>query len=334
MGVSAGLPGFKVTSGPQGNYVHMSRGGISYRTTIDKPVPHPSSRQRPYTPPSSSVVMEDMTGASVRELVAGNRSDLIAQIQAAASRRPHWPFALGPLLVLGLILGSWGLFLILIGIPAIIWLVLYDQARRSVVVIYDVNDDTARRFEELVQAVGALQQVDGFWLITASGAVETPYQFKVNAGASTLNLRQRASASMNGPKLLVTNIAIPTLVSGERAVHFLPDRMLLREGKHFADVPYQELELEAEAVRFVEEGVLPRDGEVVDQTWRYVNVNGGPDRRFKDNQRLPVLKYGRLTLYNRRGLHMMWDASQPRAVEATARALTNVASAQPPIIPT
>src|SRR5690606_14016834 len=209
---------------------------------------------------------------------------------------------------------------ILIGIPAIIWLVLYDQARRSVVVIYDVNDDTARRFEELVQAVGALQQVDGFWLITASGAVETPYQFKVNAGASTLNLRQRASASMNGPKLLVTNIAIPTLVSGERAVHFLPDRMLLREGKHFADVPYQELELEAEAVRFVEEGVLPRDGEVVDQTWRYVNVNGGPDRRFKDNQRLPVLKYGRLTLYNRRALHMMWDASQPRAVKATARA--------------
>src|SRR5690606_24490508 len=186
-------------------------------------LPISSSRQRPYTPPSSSVVMEDMTGASVRELVAGNRSDLIAQIQAAASRRPHWPFALGPLLVLGLILGSWGLFLILIGIPAIIWLVLYDQARRSVVVIYDVNDDTARRFEELVQAVGALQQVDGFWLITASGAVETPYQFKVNAGASTLNLRQRASASMNGPKLLVTNIAIPTLVSGERAVHFLPD---------------------------------------------------------------------------------------------------------------
>ncbi|MFC5819462.1 DUF4236 domain-containing protein [Nonomuraea harbinensis] len=333
MGVSVGVPGFRVGTGPRGNYVHMGRGGIYYQSTIGKPAPHSPPRPRPYIPPSSSVVMEDVTGASVQELVAGNRSDLVNQIQVAARRRPLWPFALGALLVLGLILGRWGLLLILVGVPAIVWLAMRDRARRSVVVMYDVNDDMARRFDDLVQAVGALQQVGGFWLITASGAVQTPYQYKVNAGASTLHRRRAAAASMNGPRILVTNVAIPTLTSGERSVHFLPDRVLLREGKHYADIPYQQLELSAEAVRVIEEGALPRDGEIVDRTWQYVNVKGGPDRRFKDNRQLPVMRYGRLTLYNHHGLHMIWDASQFRAVHATARALTNAASAQPPIIP-
>ena len=36
----------------------------------------------------------------------------------------------------------------------------------------------------------------------------------------------------------------------------------------------------------------PRDARQVDTTWRFVNKNGGPDRRFKDNRQLPVMLYG------------------------------------------
>ncbi|MEU0521674.1 hypothetical protein [Streptosporangium sp. NPDC006007] len=281
---------------------------------------------------ASAVIMEDVTGASVQDLVAANPSDLVAQLQAAARRWPIWPFALGLLLILGLTLGTWGLLLVLAGIPSIIWLAMRDQAARSVVVMYDVNDEAAMRFDRIAQTIGGLQQVGGLWFITASGAVRTTYQHKVNAGASTLHSRQSASASMNGPRNLVTNVAIPTLVSGHRAVHFFPDRVLIKEGKNFADIPYQQLELSAESVRFIENGVVPRDGHVVDATWRFVNVKGGPDRRFKDNRQLPILLYGRLTLYTRHGLHMIWDASQAQLVNATAQALMNAASAPAPII--
>src|SRR2546423_12877110 len=34
IGVSAGVKGFRVGTGPRGNYVHMGRGGIYYRKTL------------------------------------------------------------------------------------------------------------------------------------------------------------------------------------------------------------------------------------------------------------------------------------------------------------
>src|SRR5690348_876484 len=34
IGVSAGVPGFRVGTGPRGNYVHMGRGGVYYRASL------------------------------------------------------------------------------------------------------------------------------------------------------------------------------------------------------------------------------------------------------------------------------------------------------------
>jgi hypothetical protein len=34
VGVTVGVPGFRVGTGPRGNYVHMGRGGVYYRATL------------------------------------------------------------------------------------------------------------------------------------------------------------------------------------------------------------------------------------------------------------------------------------------------------------
>ncbi|HEV7566337.1 MAG TPA: DUF4236 domain-containing protein, partial [Microbacteriaceae bacterium] len=34
IGVSAGVPGFRVGSGPRGNYVHLGRNGVYYRASL------------------------------------------------------------------------------------------------------------------------------------------------------------------------------------------------------------------------------------------------------------------------------------------------------------
>ncbi|MGW2217782.1 hypothetical protein ACWCSD_22560 [Nonomuraea sp. NPDC001684] len=86
-----------------------------------------------------------------------------------------------------------------------------------------------------------------------------------------------------------------------------------------------------EHARFIEAGPVPRDGTVVDSTWRYVNVNGGPDRRFNNNARLPVLLYGRLLLRSHSGLNLVWDASQAPLVHAVANALHRCTAARPPM---
>ncbi|MFL6136688.1 MAG: DUF4236 domain-containing protein [Frankiaceae bacterium] len=322
LSVSAGVPGFRVGASPRGNYVRLASGALSYRVTVpaqrrSRPAVPQHSAPRPLEPArQSDVKMQDVTGANVRDLVAASPSELVTQLQAAARVRAIWPWAAIGLLILVGALGTIGAVLLLPGIPGVIWLWFNDRARHSVVAFYQVEDRYAERFGRIVDAVTTVQQAQRVWLVEAAGAVRTTYQYKTNAGASSLIRRSRALVTMRGPKQLVTNIAVPSLTAGQRAVYFLPDRVLVRQGRDFTDVPYPSLLAYAEHQRFIEDGPTPSDSQQIDTTWRYVNVKGGPDRRYKDNRRLPVMLYGRLTLTTQAGLHLIWDASRP---DVTAR---------------
>ncbi|MEO3892333.1 hypothetical protein [Nonomuraea sp. B5E05] len=138
----------------------MGRGTISYRTIA----------------PDRDVVMHDVVS-----LVPAQPSDVVQQLQKAANRRPYWPFALAALLVAGLVTGRFGLVIVAVGLPCVLWVVLRDRAARAVVVMYDVTDEAAARFDHLVNAITGLQRAHGFWLITASGAIISTHQFKVGS---------------------------------------------------------------------------------------------------------------------------------------------------------
>lgn len=127
-----------------------------------------------------------------------------------------------------------------------------------------------------------------------------------------------------GSKQLVTNIAVPTLSNGAHALHFLPDRVLVRDGRRFAALAYDDVRADADPQRFIEDGRIPRDGQQIDTTWQYVNVNGGPDRRFKNNRRLPVMLYGRMTLTTGSGLRWIVDCSRLPLVDEAVTALRAV----------
>jgi hypothetical protein len=50
--VSAGIQGFRVGTGPRGNYVHIGRGGIYYRAAIPSASPGSSTPTAPRGPSS------------------------------------------------------------------------------------------------------------------------------------------------------------------------------------------------------------------------------------------------------------------------------------------
>jgi hypothetical protein len=64
--------------------------------------------------------------------------------------------------------------------------------------------------------------------------------------------------------------------------------------------------------RFIESEGVPADATVVDHTWRYVNKNGGPDRRFNNNRQLPVLQLGVSVLTSSKGLNIQLNTSNPQ----------------------
>jgi hypothetical protein len=326
VGVSTGVPGFRVGTGPRGNYIRVGGGGVYYRATLGarQPAASEPAWRPPPPPPVADVLLEDITGSSAAELHPTGSGDLVEQLNEAVGRWRIFPWALSLLIVVLLAQPVVGAILLLPGVPGLVWLWFNDRARRTVVAFYDVNDAPAAWFQNLVNAAQTLANSQALWRVDAAGNVRTTYQYKVNSGASTIVSRKRAGASSQPPGVLATNIAVPTINAGASALYFLPDRVLVKDGKRFSDVSYTELQLQIRSKHFIESQRPPRDAAQVDTTWQYVNVKGGPDRRFKDNRQLPVMLYGELDLTSSSGFHWLLQCSQPAATEQIARALEGV----------
>jgi hypothetical protein len=335
MGASVGVPGFRLGAGPRGTYVSLGGGLVSYRATVRSPhgkthtraVPSGSQIPPPGLPSPSDVVLSDVSGATTLDMAEVASSDLVTQLNDAAGSPRFWPWCLA--LTFALVYMS--PLVLLAGVPLTVWLFWKDQIRRKVVAFYDVHgEEEARRFQRLVDAFGQASAAQRAWHVVASGAVSTTHQHKVNAGASALINRLPLTRGISGPPNMTSNIAVPSLSTPRRSVYFLPDRILIRDGKHYADVAYRCSRAEAAPQRFIEDGAVPSDSELVGHTWQYVNVKGGPDRRFKNNRQLPILRYGRLTLTGEADYHAIFDFSTTAASTALAGALQAMATAGQP----
>jgi hypothetical protein len=267
--------------------------------------------------------MEDVTGAAVQELAPTGPGDMVDQLNEA-SRQIRWSVITAILVfVAGLALMPWGLVVWALGVPAVWWLALNDHARRSVVVFYDVNDAQAVWFQQMVAACAQLASAQGSWRVVESGLTSNPYQRKINAGAGTVVNRLVSHANVNGPKLLITNIVVPTIECGKTSLHFLPDRVLVRDRKSFTDVAYEQLSCVSGSTNFIESSAsVPRDAAQVGTTWQYVNKNGGPDRRFNNNRQLPIMRYGELELSTPAGFRWEMQSSLVNAPDTIERALS------------
>lgn len=332
LGASVGIPGLRVGAGPRGTYVSLGGGRATYHSSVrarqrGAAKPSPARSEGPADlPRPSDVVLSDLSGATALEMASVSPSELVTQLNDAARSTSFWPWCLVLVLMLAL-LSPW---VLLAGVPLTLWVFWKDRVRRTVAVFYDVHgQEEARRFQLLVDSFEQVRAVERGWHVVASGAISTTHQHKTNAGAASVVKRLSVTTGLNGPRHFASNIAVPSLVTAQRSVHFLPDRLLIRDGNHYADVRYPSLACAATTCRFIEEEAVPSDGIVLGHTWQYVNVKGGPDRRYKNNRRLPILRYGQLTLSGSGGFNAVFDFSHPRASSALATALAEMSSALP-----
>lgn len=341
LGVNVGVPGFRVGTGPRGNYVRMGRAGVFYQATLGAPKagPGPSPvRPRPLQPlPAelrpSAVIMEDVTGSTAVELAPTGSGDLVEQLNSASARTAWGWWAVAATFVAGLPLMPYGLILWTVLAPVCIWLVLNDKAHKTVVLFYDVRDEHYTWFDSLATTWGWFTGSQRTWRVLQEGAVTTTHQFKTNSGASHVIKRVAVAATTAGPKQLSTNITVPSLTAGSGALYFLPDRILVREGKHFSDISYPQIGVRSGQTQFIESSSPPGDATQVGQTWQYVNVKGGPDRRYKNNRVLPIMLYGTVDFTSLQGLLWQLQVSRADATPAVARVLAAVPSLRPSAVP-
>ncbi|MRW87857.1 DUF4236 domain-containing protein [Pseudoduganella sp. FT26W] len=350
IGVSVGIPGFRVGTGPRGNYISMAGGRFTYRKdstnypkageTASLQVPRSDAEPRPgerFIPSGSATVapLEVIQSADVSHLSDADSVDIVEEINSKRSKMAIWYW---PLIFIGML---WyllredspsspimtGVLLALSIMVAVgtFWLYMWDEARRSTVLFYDFDSGAEHVYEQVLSSFAGLYQCKASWRVLASGQV---LDGRYNAGAGRTLQRKTAVLGKGGISHLQCNIDVPWLNAGRNSLYFYPDRVFIVSGSRVAACTYGSLNSTARLTRFIEDGGVPSDSNVVGQTWRFVNKNGTPDRRFNNNIQIPIAQYEELCLSSTQGIQECFQFSRTGTAEAFAAALTKLAHYQ------
>jgi hypothetical protein len=126
----------------------------------------------------------------------------------------------------------------------------------------------------------------------------------------------------------VTNVNIPYLKLTNLELYFLPERLLVKRGGTFAAVFYKNLKINRSITQFVEEEGVAADATIIGHTWKYVNRNGGPDRRFNNNRQIPLCAYSQYTLTSDTGVYEILTTSKQGAMDGFAEFLAQIGNLQ------
>jgi len=335
IGVSAGIPGIRVGTGPRGAYISGSLGAFRYRKSLGRGRGSSSATSTPTTsprpgqaPPSGTPQAQPAAlgrtaydTASVLELSDASGESVLQTIREQRSRAAYWPFAAVASVValFALALTAPQLpsaVLALAAIAAVVgslWMRWRDKLRRLTVLFYELDDESAARFEALSQAVHSAARASRFTAVTERVTYsDRKYHSGADHGVST----KPASASSGFPDGIVANVAIPMLHAQMTTLAFLPDLVLLIQEGDIGAVEYRSLRVGCRPVTIIESTAnAPSDATVIGRNWRYPNKDGGQDRRFKDNFQLPKCRYSELALTTGSGLNLRFMSSRDQGLE-------------------
>jgi hypothetical protein len=362
IGVSCGIPGLRVGTGPRGNYIHAGRGGIYYRKTFspgkrasdgaDQPTPLPVYQPGTGDPTLGELETVDVGTSAIMQDVSSQ--GLLDELNQKHRRLRLWPWVL-VLAIIGLGLSIYmgvpeamiGL-LACVSVVAVIFAAYRDALKKTTVLLYDFDDEVLGAFANLDAAFNQASASKCVWHLKAKAAV---LDRKYHAGATSVIDTENTKLFKSAPAGIKTNVLPMATRLGPKTLYFFPDRVLVLDAVGFGAVNYQSLQVELQKTTFITgEPTAPSDARVVEYTWRYVNKrDGGPDRRFANNPQLPVIETADLTFSTDSGFRSKLKFSNFNGAEAlvngirqfaavVATAITERASpppmAQTPTVPT
>jgi Protein of unknown function (DUF4236) len=326
VGLSAGIPGFRIGAGPRGNYVQAGAHGFYYRATLPSGraragaratvpalVPVPRHSDSPAIPDNTLGAFTTIESGDAEQMVDSSSEALLEEIHSKHRRIRCWRWVAAisgfTLYVAWLnVVPNWALgFIAVAGLLLTAFAFRRDVQRKLTILRYDLNPASMDAFGRLMDAGSRMHECHRIWHLKGQARV---LDRKYHAGASTTVSRAAASVGTRLPPYMASNIDPVAVEFTKLTLYFFPDRVLVYQGSQVGAVSYGALECHPMDTRFIEEDTPPQDAEVVGRTWRYVNKNGGPDRRFNNNRELPVCLYGELAFESNSGLQEVLQLSK------------------------
>ncbi|MDR1884623.1 MAG: DUF4236 domain-containing protein [Prevotella sp.] len=181
----------------------------------------------------------------------------------------------------------------------------------------DFDPEIKEKYETVIRSFMKLSASHKIWDVTATRSEDERI---TRSAVSTAITRKNARL---GRKTLVDirseyePLWIENANGGD--LYIYPNFIIMYSSRQqFAVIGFDELDLRDGAVRFVETGTVPSDAQIVDRTWAKVNKNGSPDKRFKNNYQIPVVKYGEIRLATKTGVNEEYQFSNFEATNEFA----------------
>ncbi len=186
-------------------------------------------------------------------------------------------------------------------------------------VAFNVEPEAQKAYGALVRGYEALRKCTTTWDVTADRATN---KFVERTLASKAIDRRPVVFDYSGSDLVrFQGRAMRFGNANGEDILIYPGMILMpRADGAFALLDIREITVTGEPVPFIEGEQVPADTKVIGETWAKTNKDGSPDRRFRDNYRIPVCQYGELSFRSRTGLREDYHVSNAEAAIAFATA--------------
>ncbi|MBO7496501.1 MAG: AAA family ATPase [Salinivirgaceae bacterium] len=159
-------------------------------------------------------------------------------------------------------------------------------------VIAELSDEEKELYSDFCESFKTLRNSNKIWIITEE---EKNNDYK--SFAQTTVKRKKTTFYHGYFNELQLSYEIPVLsVSNGKTCYFYPRFVIVASSSDFAVLNNSDVSLLYSIHRFQEDGPVPSDAKIVGQTYKYVNKNGEPDKRYSYNPSYPIALYGGISV--------------------------------------
>lgn len=178
----------------------------------------------------------------------------------------------------------------------------------KVTIDINIDENLKSRYERLRKSFDYLSKSHKIWDTTSS--------LINNDNRSTANqVVTRESTFLATQRIDFINTDFDALLFKNKNgsdIYIYPAFAILFDDKSsFGIVDLFELNLSFKRTKFLEKEDVSYDTKVVGQTWVKVNIDGTPDKRFKNNYKIPIVEYGEIEFKSYTGVNELFMFSNP-----------------------
>ena len=301
VGYSWGIKGYRVTKTAKGNIrktTTLPGTGLSYVEEL----PNKNRKNKLNNPDFSNNNLDSNT-YDTREiknnLISNFSSDNLQYIVDLANRSLKFNKIANLCIVVSIVLSFINPgFLIMIILSFIFK--MYVKIKGRVDLEYSIDDDQKINISEKIKPFLSISDSSKIWRITETSKVRDT---KYTSGAKNLIKRLDCKVDKRIPFPFNVNVDTTSYIYNNEKLVFLPDKLFVFQKNKVLALNYSDIITNVYNQNFIEDEAVPKDAKIVGYTWKYVNKNGGPDKRFKGNKQLPICAYGYLSMSSFSGLN-------------------------------